>query len=359
MEQETRRKVLVIGAGVAVVILILVFSYINRASKFPGWDVMDVPFEVGKPIELSGKWLLYGRWLGVGPRPTTPPGSLKIRKLYVAEVPGTVYRPLRRAEEIEDPYKDRNCEGVQWVNDKEWWYFKKFRVPPAAEAAQALLTLHGISYRADVWLNGSHLGSFAGMFNRQEWPVSEQLRYGEENLLAVRVEGPLSEDGARPLRRTEAVICQMSYGWDFAPKLIPIGIWRPVTLEFVRGARLNDLQVTSTIQDDKAAVTVGVQVTGQPAEATLKATIVRPGGAEPHLMQEVKVAVPAEGAKEVKLEFTIPKPALWWPNGATETASALPETCSPSSSSVISTVASASCPAGRRSATFPRFCSWP
>ena len=44
------------------------------------------------------------------------------------------------------------------------------------------------------------------------------------------------------------------YGWDWAPRLVTLGIWRPVRLEAYDGVRLDDAHVAQTHLDDQVAV---------------------------------------------------------------------------------------------------------
>ena len=49
-------------------------------------------------------------------------------------------------------------------------------------------------YKADVFLNGEYLGSHEGGETPFRFDVTEQVRIGEENLLAVRILNPIVED---------------------------------------------------------------------------------------------------------------------------------------------------------------------
>ena len=47
------------------------------------------------------------------------------------------------------------------------------------------------------------------------------------------------------------------YGWDWGPRFVTSGIWRPVTIEAWDGARLDDVQVFQReLTDARARLTV-------------------------------------------------------------------------------------------------------
>src|SRR5262249_24148019 len=149
-----------------------------------------------------------------------------------------------------DPYYGMNLKGIpgyqdgNWLIMKKdspfrdaWWYRVEFPMP--AEAKGRVVTLHfdGISYKADVWLNGRRIAeseTMKGMFRLFEFDVSSQLNYGGKNVLAVQVipSGLLASLPART-KQVEAVT-----GWDDHNPQPPdrnMGLWAGVFLR-VQGA---------------------------------------------------------------------------------------------------------------------------
>ncbi len=67
-------------------------------------------------------------------------------------------------------------------------------VPPTSrrrtEARQEIPKLEGLSYRANVWLNGTQLSSStatAGQFRALEFDITPYISYSSTNALAVQV----------------------------------------------------------------------------------------------------------------------------------------------------------------------------
>ena len=74
------------------------------------------------------------------------------------------------------------------------WYWHRFRptLSPGAHE-RCLLRFGAVDYLAEVWLNGAPVGGHEGGETPFALEVTEALRAGEENLLAVRVLNPTDE----------------------------------------------------------------------------------------------------------------------------------------------------------------------
>lgn len=71
------------------------------------------------------------------------------------------------------------------------WYWISFSAPAKSSTfPHALLMFHAVDYYAEVWLNGSQLGSHEGGETPFTLDATNALRIGENNFLAVRVLNP-------------------------------------------------------------------------------------------------------------------------------------------------------------------------
>jgi hypothetical protein len=169
-----------------------------------------------------------------------------------ADVPGDVHLDLLRAGVIPDPFAGANTDAVLWMEHKDWWYRTQSRVPedwaPGRGTAVHPL-LHGLDGFATVYLDGAEVGRHANMFRPLEVAVTKRLRPGRRRQsLAVRLASPLFAPMDLPSRqetpwghpRQLSRKAQMSYGWAIAPRLVTIGLWRPVELLLVDRARIAD-----------------------------------------------------------------------------------------------------------------------
>jgi exo-1,4-beta-D-glucosaminidase len=79
-----------------------------------------------------------------------------------------------------------------------WWYRTEFKSPVASQN-QARYWLHfaGINYRAEIWLNGHKIADssqVAGAYRTYDFDVTEFLKPGKTNVLAVETFAPTEKD---------------------------------------------------------------------------------------------------------------------------------------------------------------------
>ena len=99
------------------------------------------------------------------------------------------------------PREDASTTRVPWIIQHPFpgyhgvaWYWKTFTGPQNPfDDGRDLLRFHAVDYLADVWLNGTHVGSHEGGETPFTLDVTGVLKSGEENLLAVRVLNPTHE----------------------------------------------------------------------------------------------------------------------------------------------------------------------
>jgi beta-mannosidase len=163
-------------------------------------------------------WQIRG-WLGDEWRwyvnkPWEMPGWLPAR------VPGSVMDDLACAGELPDLYHGRNSRHAEWVEHRTWVY--RTRVAGAAR-----IRFEGVDHEATVFVDGEEAAHHEGGFT----PFEVEIPQGE-HLLAVAVHAaPPSEPQVGVTSKVRVHKSRMGYGWDFCPRLVHQGIWRPVTVD--------------------------------------------------------------------------------------------------------------------------------
>lgn len=188
------------------------------------------------------EWQLKG-WLGdewrwYVAKPWEMPGWLP------AHVPGSVLDDLARAGEVTDLHHGRNSRLAEWVADRTWVY--RTRV-----AGPVRLRFEGVDHEATVFVDGEEVAAHAGAFTPFDVDVPEG-----EHLLAVAVHAaPESEPQVGRTSKVRVHKSRMGYGWDFCPRLVHQGIWRPV----IHGAPPQAFPVVS-LRDGVGTVEVAGEV---------------------------------------------------------------------------------------------------
>ena len=163
-------------------------------------------------------WQIRG-WLGDEWRwylnkPWEMPGWLPAR------VPGSVMDDLARAGELPDLYHGRNSLFAEWVENRTWVYRTRVTGP-------ARVRFEGVDHEATVFVDGEEVAHHEGAFT----PFEVEVREGGR-LLAVAVHpAPTTEAQVGFTSKVKVHKSRMGYGWDFCPRLVHQGIWRPVVVD--------------------------------------------------------------------------------------------------------------------------------
>lgn len=116
---------------------------------------------------------------------------------YNVTVPTTIIAGLLANNEYNfDPFYAKNFEKLADKRlDKTWWFRKEFKLPASEDGKNVILKLHGINYKANVWLNGikiSDSSQVKGPFRIIELDVTKQINYDGDNVLALEILRPFN-----------------------------------------------------------------------------------------------------------------------------------------------------------------------
>src|SRR5579862_6124568 len=118
---------------------------------------------------------------------------------YKISVPTTIIAGLLANKVYDfDPFYDMNFERLKDTTlDSPWWFRKEFVIPESEKGKDVVLKLHGINYKANVWLNGVLIADSNQIFNPFriiELNVTKQIRSAAGNVLALQIQRPFRPD---------------------------------------------------------------------------------------------------------------------------------------------------------------------
>ncbi|WP_189035463.1 glycoside hydrolase family 2 protein [Streptomyces daqingensis] len=264
-------------------------------------------------VPLGDGWQLRGclgdvwRWQCGPGRPPDEPGW------FGARVPGSVLDDLHRAGQVPDPYRGTQSLACEWVPQRTWLYRRELRLPaPLEDGERALLRFGGVDHECTVLLDGREVAAHKGMFLAFDVDVTAQLADVGTHLLAVAVHpAPPSEPQVGRTDRVREHKSRMGYGWDFCPRMVHQGIWRPVTLEVAGPLRLVSAAVGASVDETGRAGLVRADAVTEGGPGTLTATVRDPSGT---VVAQGRQTADGRSAR-TGVELSVPEPALWWPNG--------------------------------------------
>ncbi|MEQ8575023.1 MAG: hypothetical protein RIB63_13225, partial [Fulvivirga sp.] len=254
-----------------------------------------------------------------------------------ATVPGTVHTDLIDLGTIEDPFYRLNEHNLQWIDKEDWEYKTSFNVSGATLSDQNVeLDFAGLDTYASVYLNDSLILQTDNMFRNYAVEVKRLLKAGE-NKLRVLLESPikkgiekydatpfqipvsdndLSKIGKVEGEKKVSVFTRKAgyhFGWDWGPRLVTSGIWRPITLRSWSNHKIEDLFIQQNSIDKKASLTAFIEVMSNKDDEGAQVEIDVNG--TPFKTAEVKLT---KGQNTLNIPFEIENPELWWPNGMGE-----------------------------------------
>jgi beta-mannosidase len=230
---------------------------------------------------------------------------------YTAQVPGCIHSDLRRHELIPDPFWGANELDIQWIEERDWIYNLRFSIDADVLQNQHVeLVCDGLDTLATVVLNGTEIAQTENMFVGYRLDAKSHLKAGE-NELEIRFANPMDyirnqqetytehqwndPIGGRTAIRKQ----QCSFGWDWGPRLATCGIWQPIRLEAWNVARIETVHITQHHDGEDVRLELRPTISGL-ANQQYRVTL--------QLNGEVVV-------ETSKLEFAVPNPQKWWPNG--------------------------------------------
>ena len=255
---------------------------------------------------------------------------------HPATVPGVVHTDLLDNGLIEDPYYRLNERSLQWIDKEDWIYEVSFDAGTLTRGYEHVrLEFLGLDTYADVFLNETRILTADNMFRRWAAEVKPLLKE-RGNVLRVYFHSPINKalpqyeslpyryeawndqadngglDGKKlsPFTRKAGY----HYGWDWGPRLVTSGIWRPVKLQGWNELRLEDVFHRQTEVSSEAA-RVETQVEIEAAAPVENAVVTVSDGKRVLGSRSVQLHA---GMNRVSVPFTIEHPELWWCRGMGE-----------------------------------------
>ena len=211
-------------------------------------------------------------------------------------------------EEIDVPGHWRNHPKFA-ASDGPLLYRHPFSAPEPDAGRRRWVTLDGVFYQADVFLDGAYLGDAEGYFIPHTFDITALSRFADEHVLAVEVTCS-PQLGPRNKRNITGVFQH----WDGIDRnWNPGGLWRPVRVYDTGPVRVDRFRVLCRDADatrahvllyarldcdDRRRVRVRTLVDGRPIAESERSL--------------------AGGLNDVSWNLDIDNPALWWPRSLGE-----------------------------------------
>ena len=241
-----------------------------------------------------------------------------------AQVPGDVHLDLLRNKLIPDPFYRDDEVKLQWIEDASWEYRTTVQAAPALLKHNNFdLVFEGLDAYAEVYLNDKLILTADNMFREWRVSVKSSLQPGANQLRIVfpsPIKAAASVAASDKWReqthieeKTYVRKAAYEYGWDWGPRFVTSGIWRPAKLEAWNEARISNFHIAQRdVAPRVAHLTAQVEVTAS-ADAAGKLTL-----DYLHKGKKVEVSQTIEvhpGINHFDIPLQIEGPELWYPAG--------------------------------------------
>jgi len=300
--------------------LVLSFLFFSTTSPVAAQTVLKDGWTVQSSAQVSAP-----------PSHVSEPG-FSTRGWYSTSAPKTVFAVLVENGVYKNPYFGMNLRsfpgvaykiGGQFANEEmpadspyavPWWYRNEFEIPAADKGKQVWVQFRGINYRAEIWINGKKVAGsdeVVGAFRRYEFNVTEFIRPGAKNAVAISVSAP---------KAGELGITWVD--WNPTPPDKDMGLWQEVILRTSGPVALRHPFVESKLDLPKADIAhltvraFAFNTSSEPVKGTLRGKI-EGGGLSIDFAQAVELA--ANQSREITISpdvvpaLNLLRPKLWWP----------------------------------------------
>lgn len=243
-----------------------------------------------------------------------------------AVVPGCVHLDLIYNKAIPDPFRFDNEQNVSWIENKNWVYETHFSISDSLLQKDFInLVFEGLDTYSHVFLNEKEILSSENMFLKYQINVKAFLK--KENTLKIvfasaiknaeplydqqRIQLPADNDRNEKATSVFTRKAPYQYGWDWGPRLVGVGIWKDVFLEFWNDLEIEESRIfQKDLKNNNAEIGIDIQV--EAAENQNGKVEVYMDSA---LMFSQEISI-NKGQNQINQSFILPNPKLWWPNGS-------------------------------------------
>ncbi|HWC16786.1 MAG TPA: glycoside hydrolase family 2 protein [Terriglobales bacterium] len=253
-----------------------------------------------------------------------------------AEVPGFVQTDLLQNKIIPEPFYRENEKTLQWIGQEDWQYQSTFDVAASTLTRKHVeLVFQGLDTYATVYLNGQGILRADNMFRTWRVDAKPHLKAGSNTLLITfrspinevlkQIEGlpyhlpsisALDADvekgiGTDPYTRK----APYQYGWDWGPRFVTMGVWKPVTLESWDDAVIRNLHIAQNeVTADIANIAANLEIESD-GNSVAKVTVSYTGSDSKSAKNIERTVTLHAGLNKISIAMEIGKPARWYPAG--------------------------------------------
>ncbi len=240
----------------------------------------------------------YQKWQGC----ISPDGKNK-GELFFAEVPGNIQYDYAKAMgwgDLDSIMFGTNAKKFLDVEDS-YWFYKTTLDFDLKKGEKAVFVAEGIDYIFDIFIDGSKVYSHEGMYTRTEIELDAKNRGSVlEVLIHPHPKKPGAKENVDTFRdaASQSFKPDSTYGWDWNPRLMISGIWKPSYVETRGENYIFSCEPFYTLNKDRTSAKVRFETECQ--------------GEVTYTLYDMEGNIVYEGMEG---SFNLDNVKLWWCNG--------------------------------------------
>lgn len=236
-----------------------------------------------------------------------------------ASVPGNFELDFMREGLMDDIYWGTNCIEAQKYENLHLYYFTEFSYQ-AQDGSDAFLIFEGVDTAAEIYLDGEKIGFVENMFHAHQFSL-KGVEDGTHTLLVhilpaaiyarsfdvpAMCFGMKYNTDSTQLRKGAAM-----FGWDIMPRILSGGLWKDVKIAYVPQSRIVDpfTYADHFFDDYKGAYLKNSFKIQTEADYITDFTLEIKGQCGDSVFEKTYKPFTAN----VRWDFGIENPKLWWP----------------------------------------------
>lgn len=180
-------------------------------------------------------------------------GSFPV-EFFKASVPGSVQLDYAKQYSLADYRIDKNYELYNGLEDCYWFYVSTM---PAGK--NRFIKGKGIDYKYEIIFANKKIFSYEGM--NKGFCIRIPDSNCEEDLVVKIYPAPKKDGQNGRAEQQDSCKQAVNYGWDFQPRLIPLGVWKDI--EFISAkSEIKDYFISYEIEGNRAKVLLDYKTFG-------------------------------------------------------------------------------------------------
>ncbi len=223
-------------------------------------------------------------------------------------VPGSVQAALRANGHLPDWLLGTNSLACEWVEHRHWEFFTSITLPE--NFREVRFEAEQLDHSGWILVDGKIVDTFNGALTRHCFDLGGFMQPGKSHELGIVFDVTPAEQGQMGFTsRSTHFKPRFSYGWDWCPRFVPIGIGPGLRL-LIDPPAMQVESVRTELSADLATGSIHLRTAAQSSSDALL-LLTGPQGEKTEFRFRFE---------EGRSPTTIPieNPQLWWPNGEGE-----------------------------------------